>query len=122
MIIEENASLRSMIRSVLELGHVEIAEAGSAAQALGLYGSYRPDWVLVDVDDPGSDGLVVTEQLKKLHPEVKVMLVTDLDSLTLRNRARQAGAGGILVKENLFRDLERSHFQLLENVRKDLKG
>lgn len=122
MIIEENASLRSMIRSVLELGHAEVAEARNAAQALGLYGSVRPDWVIVDMDVSGSDGLTVTERLKRLHPEAKVMLVTDLDSLTLRRKARQAGVEGILVKETFFSDLQRTNFMLLENVRKDMAG
>ena len=122
MIIEENPSLRSMIRSVLELGHADVAEAGTEAQALGMYASYHPDWVLVDLDDSGTDALEVTRRLKRVHPDAKVMFVTDLDSLTLRHKARQLGVGGILVKENIFRDLQRSNFQLFENVKRDLKG
>jgi hypothetical protein len=47
------------------------------------------------------------------------MLVTDLDSLTLRRKARQAGVEGILVKETLFADLQRTNFMLLGNLRKD---
>ena len=122
MIIEENASLRSMIRSVLELGHAEILEAGNASQAIGMLGSSHPDWVIVDMTASEGDGLAVTERLKKFHPQTKVMLVADADSLALRQKARQFGIGGILVKETLFQDLARTNFQLHENVRKDVKG
>ncbi len=122
MIVEENASLRSMIRSLLELGHADVAETSDSSQTLGLYTSYRPDWVLIDLSCKDGDGIELSKRLRKLHPEARVMLVTDLDSLTLRQQAREAGIGGILVKENLFRDLQRSNFELHENVRMDLKG
>jgi len=122
MIVEDNPSLRSMIRSVLELGHADVAETTTASQAFRLYGTYRPDWVLVDMSVSGSDGIELTERLMRIHPDANVMIVTDVDSLTLRRKARRAGVGGILVKENLFRDLQRTDFQLLANVRLDLKS
>lgn len=120
MIVEENPSLRSMIRSILELGSSEVTEAPEAASVLTSYDLYRPDWVLIDMTLKGSDGLEATARLKRVHPEANVMLVTDLDSLTLRKKARALGVGGILVKDRLFDELERLNFVPTENMRRGI--
>jgi CheY-like chemotaxis protein len=120
MIVEDNPSLRSMIRSLLELGNAEVSEARDGATVLQAYSSYRPDWVLIDMTLKGSDGLEATSRLKTAFPQANVMLVTDLDSLTLRKKARALGVGGILVKDKLFDELERLNFVPTENMRKEI--
>ncbi|HAV24067.1 MAG: hypothetical protein A2X67_15015 [Ignavibacteria bacterium GWA2_55_11] len=110
LVVDTNPSLRGMIKSILALGHADVAEAGDGKTALQLYSTYKPDWVLMDLSLKGMDGLDVTRQLKKVHPEAKIVLVTDQDSLTLRRKAREAGAGGVMLKENLFQELARTQF------------
>jgi len=110
LVVDTNPSLRGMIKSILALGHADVAEAGDGKTALQLYSTYKPDWVLMDLSLKGMDGLDVTRQLKKVHPEAKIVLVTDQDSLTLRRKAREAGAGGGMLKENLFQELARTQF------------
>ncbi len=110
LLVEQNPTLRGLLRSILELGHAEIAEASDATAALRAFSEYRPDWVLVDLTLREMDGFDATRLLKSSHPEAKVMLVADQDSLALRKKARAAGAGGILVKEDLYRDLRRTQF------------
>lgn len=110
LVVDTNPSLRGMIKSILALGHADVAEAGDGKTALQLYSTYKPDWVLMDLSLKGMDGLDVTRQLKKVHPEAMIVLVTDQDSLTLRRKAREAGAGGVMLKENLFQELARTQF------------
>ena len=118
LIVEEHPSLRHLIRSILELGHAEVEEASDGPTAVSAYASYRPDWVLMDLSLRGMDGLDATRLLKRAHPEAKVMIVTDQDSLTLRRKAREAGAGGILTKDRLFQELSRTDFVPAMPVRK----
>ncbi len=110
LLVEQNPTLRGLLRSILELGHAEIAEATDASAALRAFSDYRPDWVLMDMSLREMDGFDATRLIKQAHPDAKVMLMADQDSLTLRKKAREAGAGGILVKEDLYRDLRRSEF------------
>ncbi len=110
LIVEQNPTLRGLLRSILELGHAEIAEASDPTAALRAFSEYRPDWVLMDMTLREMDGFDATRLIKQSHPDAKVMLVADQDSLMLRKMAREAGAGGILVKEDLYRDLRRSEF------------
>lgn len=110
LIVEQNPTLRGLLRSILELGHAEIAEASDASAALRAFSEYQPDWVLMDLSLREMDGFDATRLIKRTHPEANVMLVADQDSLTLRRKAREAGAGGVLVKEDLYRDLRRTEF------------
>lgn len=110
LLVEQNPTLRGLLRSILELGHADIAEASDAAAALRAFSDYHPDWVLMDMTLREMDGLDATRLIKQAHPEARVMIVADQDSLALRKKARDAGAGGIIVKENLYRDLRRSDF------------
>ena len=110
LIVEQNPTLRGLLRSILELGKADIAEATDAAAALRAFSDYHPDWVLMDMSLREMDGLAATRLITEAHPEARVMIVADQDSLTLRKKAREAGAGGIIVKENLFNDLSRTDF------------
>jgi CheY-like chemotaxis protein len=110
LVVEEHPSLRQLIRSILELGHAEVEEAPDGHSVVAAYTSYHPDWVLMDLSLRGMDGLDATRLLKRAHPEAKVMIVTDQDSLTLRRKAREAGAGGVLTKDKLFQELSRTNF------------
>jgi DNA-binding NarL/FixJ family response regulator len=110
LLVEQNPTLRGLLRSILELGKADIAEASDAASALRAFSDYHPDWVLMDMSLREMDGLDATRLITKAHPEARVMIVADQDSLALRKKAREAGAGGIIVKENLYNDLRRTDF------------
>lgn len=81
-------------------------EAGDAAQALEVIGSCKPDLVIVDVSLPGKPGLELIKDLKALHPEVLILVVSMHDETLYAERALHAGARGYLMKneggENLL--------------------
>lgn len=110
LLVEQNPTLRGLLRSILELGKADIAEASDAASALRAFTDYHPDWVLMDMSLREMDGLDATRLITRAHPDARVMIVADQDSLALRKKAREAGAGGIIVKENLYNELRRTDF------------
>ena len=55
----------------------------------------------MDVKMPRMDGLTATRMLLKKHPEAKIIIVTDYDDDTLRNAAKESGACGYALKNNL---------------------
>ena len=58
-----------------------------------------PDLVLMDIEMPNLNGIETTRQLKALHPQVKVVMLTAFDNDELIFEAIQAGADGYLLKE-----------------------
>jgi CheY-like chemotaxis protein len=102
LIVEDNAGVRRVIRSLVSSVAGEICECADAAEALALYNLQRPDFVLMDIQMEGMDGITSTRQIKATDPTARVIIVTDYDQPDLREAAAQAGACGYVLKENLL--------------------
>ena len=102
LIVEDNAVMREMIKRMVGDLADEMSECEDGNQALAAYEARCPDWVLMDLEMPGMDGITATRRLIKTHPEARVIIVTDYSDEPLRAAARAAGACGYLLKENLI--------------------
>lgn len=78
-----------------------IVECEDGAQALSAYREHLPDWVLMDIEMPQTDGISATKQIIADFPKAKIAIVTDYSSANLREEARMAGACEYISKENL---------------------
>ena len=77
----------------------------------------RPDVVLMDACMPGIDGFEATRQLKKLLPNLKVILVTMLTETISISEAFRAGASGYVLKQSASEDLRAAIDSALVNKR-----
>ena len=82
-----------------------IGETGDGVELLNILSEPLPDMVIIDLTMPGMHGTEVTKQIKKLHPQVKVLILTMHKSKEHLSRVIMAGADGYLLKENAFGDL-----------------
>src|SRR5688500_16445947 len=103
LIVDDNPQMRRLIRSVVSDMAESIAECCDGALALGAYAEQRPDWVLMDIRMPEMDGITATRGIKASYPEAHVCIVTEYDDDELRQTAREAGAEGYVVKEDLLK-------------------
>lgn len=102
LIVEDNPSVRRVIRSIVATVADEIYECEDGADALQAYVAHKPDWVLMDIAMKNVSGITATKLIKDQYPEAKIIIVTNFDDADLRESARQAGACGYVLKENLF--------------------
>ncbi|MEZ5535674.1 MAG: phosphate regulon transcriptional regulator PhoB [Thiolinea sp.] len=65
MIVEDEASIRGMVRYALERNGFELIEAEDARQAHSLLTENQPDLILMDLMLPGQSGLDLTMQLRR---------------------------------------------------------
>lgn len=100
VIADDQPLIRAGLRAVLESDpDVEVvAEAGDGAEAAARAREHEADVVLMDVQMPGTDGLVGTRMAITARPTVRVLVLTmfDLDENVLA--ALRAGASGFLLK------------------------
>ena len=101
LIVDDNAGVRRVIRILLAGVADDIYECVDGAEALALYAFERPDVVLMDVQMAGMDGIATTRHIRAADSAARVIMVTDYDSPDLREAARQAGACGYVLKDNL---------------------
>lgn len=100
LIVDDHPYARKAIRSLLEddPAFLVVGEAESGKEALKLCGETAPDVVLMDIHMPGMDGLETTRLLKRLYPEVRIVMLTVSDAAADLFTALQFGAQGYLLK------------------------
>ncbi|HMJ25871.1 MAG TPA: response regulator transcription factor [Pyrinomonadaceae bacterium] len=102
LIVDDKAQVRSMIRRFLSDLAAEISETDDGDSALDAYAAFLPDWVLMDIEMKHTNGIVATERIRAAYPEANIVIVTNYDDDSLRERAMAAGARGYVLKENLL--------------------
>jgi two-component system KDP operon response regulator KdpE len=97
LVVDDDPTLRLLLRTTLAADEFEIEEVGSAEEAREVARFWRPSVVLLDVQLPGLDGLSFCRQLTSNadEPPAVVMLT---GSRVGAEEARQAGARAILSK------------------------
>jgi DNA-binding NarL/FixJ family response regulator len=73
-------------------------EASSGKEALEVAREIRPDLALLDIRMAGGDGIEALLALKKVHPEMIVLMLTTYENPTFMARAVAGGAAGYLLK------------------------
>jgi len=102
LIVEDNEQMRRMVKMLTRDLVESVFECGDGAGALSAYAEHHPDWVLMDIDLPGVDGISATRQIVAAHPEARIVIVTNYDDAGLREAARSAGACEYVVKADLI--------------------
>jgi CheY-like chemotaxis protein len=102
LIVDDNTSVRRLIRSIVASVAEEIRECEDGMTALAAYLEYHPDVVLMDIEMKELDGIAATMQIKAANSAAKIIMVTNYDDAELREAARDAGACAYVLKQSLL--------------------
>jgi DNA-binding NarL/FixJ family response regulator len=99
LIVDDHPMVREGLRSMLEPAGVDIVgEAGTGEDALRMAAALGPDAILLDLELPDLDGLVVLQRLKALQRCSAVLIITMHDDPALVRHAVEGGASGYVLK------------------------
>lgn len=100
LVVDDDQSIRLVLRHFLESNGFRVEEAADGDQALCACQAQSPDIVLLDVLMPGMDGFVTCDRLRRLPGGEKrpVMMVTSLDDEQAMESAFEAGASDFITK------------------------
>jgi CheY-like chemotaxis protein len=101
LIVEDHPPMRATLRLWLTDLAAPITECDNGMEVCACYARAQPDWVLMDIDLPGQNGIAATRELLAQDPAARVLMVTSYDDAELRQAALAAGARGYVRKENL---------------------
>jgi DNA-binding NarL/FixJ family response regulator len=101
MIVDDHEGMRNMIRQLIAAPGDSILECTTADEALQKAGEFRPDCVTMDISMPGLCAFEAVRGIRTAHPPARVIFVSSHDQPDYRRTAREAGAVGYVMKENL---------------------
>jgi len=84
-----------------------VATAGGGDEALAAIAEHGADVALMDLEMPPPDGIETTRSIRRLHPEVAVVILTSFHDRARILMALDAGAVGYLLKDAMPDDLDR---------------
>lgn len=76
LIIEDDPSLRDSLQRTLRKQSYTILQAAEGGEGMMLLGTHAIDVVLVDIFMPGKEGIETIRQIRRSHPQVKIIAMS----------------------------------------------
>ena len=112
LVVDDEAEIRSLLAAVLQSKGYEVVTAEDGAAALQAVPRERPAVILMDLSMPRMNGMDALPEVKRLDPELPVIICTAHADLATAVRAMKLGAYDYLTKpfdvELLILTLERA--------------
>jgi DNA-binding NarL/FixJ family response regulator len=102
MIVDDHSGMREMLRSLFREPGCDVRECVDGSEALALYRSFQPDWVLMDIVMKNLDGLSAARAITAAFPQARVLIVANDQDARTRQAAQEAGACGFVPKDRLL--------------------
>jgi DNA-binding NarL/FixJ family response regulator len=100
LIVDDHPIMRFGIAAILNAqpDMKVIAQAGTAAQAVEMFASERPELTLMDLRLPDKSGVVAIRAIRMISPKAKIVVLTTYEGDEDIHQALEAGAQGYLIK------------------------
>jgi two-component system chemotaxis response regulator CheY len=89
---------RNLSNLLTSNGHEVVGEAGTGSKAVQLFEEKRPSIVTMDLNLPEIDGYEATRMIRRIDPDAKVIIISDVLERSVVLGALSAGAVDFLVK------------------------
>lgn len=101
LIVDDHAPTRALIREFVQPLSTEIRECSNGAEAVALYPSFQPRFVIMDLMMPELNGFAAAERICALDASAAVILISHAGSAVAETKALSAGACRFFPKDDL---------------------
>ncbi|MEI8182950.1 MAG: response regulator [Desulfomonile sp.] len=98
LLVDDEESIRNMMRMTLELDGYTVWTAADGPAALEIFQKELPDVVLLDVRMPGMSGIEVLSRIKEFNPESEVIIISGHGDMDMAVECLRKEASNFLTK------------------------
>ncbi len=115
VLADDHALVRQGIKMLIEKATdlKVVGEASDGLELLGLLKELTPNMVILDVTMPNLRGIEAAKEIKKLYPEIKILMLSMHKDKDFLDQALSSGVDGYLVKTDAVKEL----FSAIERLR-----
>ena len=102
IIIDDDKLVSSSLKTILETSpNITVKALGSdGTEAISLYDTYRPDVLLMDIRMNGMTGIEAAREIRRKHPDAKILFLTTFSDDEYIIDALNIGAKGYILKQD----------------------
>jgi len=97
LIMDDDASVRTALKTLLQKEGHEITEAHNAAEGAKIYSTSAPDLIITDLLMPERDGVEALLELRSQYPNIKTIVISG-DAPEFLPIVEDLGAGRTIAK------------------------
>ena len=115
LIIDDEESIRSVIKKMLEKSGHEVLEAMDGVEGLRVFRERPADLVITDILMPEKEGIQTIMELRKISPELKILAISGggaVGPYTYLSMAKELGADMTMSKPFTMTELN----EVLKNL------
>lgn len=104
LIVDDSSIMRITLKQILEsLSHEVVSEATNGRNAVKMYEKHLPDLVTMDISMPtpdlnALDGIMAVQEIRKINPTAKIIMVTSHGDQEKVLKAIEMGASSYILK------------------------
>ena len=98
LVVDDDLSLRRIIRGFFEKNSFEVLDVGSCQEALNAARVFKPDAILLDYSLPDGETLPLLQKIKTVRPDAAIIMLTGHGSIDLAVQAMKEGAEHFFAK------------------------
>jgi excisionase family DNA binding protein len=98
LVVDDEASIRELLTRTLALTEYDVEAVADGQTGLERLRLAAYDLLVADLRMPGMDGLVLIREARRLHPTLRVIIITGYSSESSAIEAVNLGVVGYLVK------------------------
>jgi two-component system, NtrC family, nitrogen regulation response regulator NtrX len=98
LIVDDEVSILQSLSGILEDEGYEVILAASGEEGLQRAKKDQPDLIILDIWMPGTDGITVLDEIKKLYPLIPVMIISGHGTIETAVKATRMGAFDFIEK------------------------
>src|SRR5512135_3193369 len=92
LIVDDEKPVRTLLSNYLSSLGFETAEAGDAEEALAMLAREPFQLVLSDIQMPGRNGVSLLAEIRRLHPDIAVLMLTGCLDVSTAVESMKTGA------------------------------
>lgn len=109
IIIDDEVDSAEVFAEFLKLKYIDVAGLGkNGKEGVELYQKHKPDVVFLDLVMPQYDGFYALEEIKKINPDARVIIITAFLTDMMRKKLNNFGVEDVFQKPYSVKEIANS--------------
>lgn len=107
LIVDDQLGIRLLLKEILQKEGYSTFQAANGYQAIEITKKENPDLVLLDMRLPEMNGIEILQELKKISPDIRVIIMTAYGEQELIDTAKNIGILDYITKPFEIEEIRR---------------